>query len=82
MARDPRGCYHDGVSTPPRVIKVVVPGRTHVDPEAPLTGAAGMAFLEQLRVDAYAFSGIDARQPMRRDLVRVLRKVDAGDDDF
>lgn len=82
MVRDPRGCNHDGVSTPPRVVTIVVPGRTHVDPHAPLTGAAGMAFLEQLRVDAYAFSGIDARQPMRRDLVRAVRTVDAGDADF
>jgi len=41
-----------------------------------------MAFLEELRVDAYAFAGIDARQPMRRDLVRVVRRADAGEDDF
>lgn len=70
------------MKAPRRVVSVLVPGRTHTDPDQPLLGAQGMAFLEELRVDAYAFAGIDARQPMRRDLVRVVRRADAGEDDF
>ena len=66
---------------PRRVISVVVPGRVRTSDEV-LTGAEGFAFLEELRRDAYAFSGIDAQMPMRRDLVRVVRSSDAREDDF
>jgi len=69
------------VNAPTKVLSVLVPSRARASSE-PLIGAAGIAFLEQLRVDSYAFSGVDARAPMRRDVVRVVRIEDAADDDF
>ena len=68
---------------PPRkVISVVVPSRTHVPPDEPLTGTLGMSLVEELRRNCYAFAGVDAQMPMRRDLVRVVRIVDAEEEDF
>jgi hypothetical protein len=65
-----------------KVVSVVVTRRAHVDDGRPLIGAEGIAFLESLRVDAFSFSGIDARAPMKRDVVRVIKMQDAREDDF
>ncbi len=59
---------------PPRIISIDVPSRTHVDPSARLLGGAAWAFVEELTRDAYAFAGIDAGQPMRRDVVVIVRR--------
>jgi hypothetical protein len=66
---------------PRKVVTVVVPGRVHCG-DGPLVGALGIAFLELLRADAYAFAGLDVKAPMRRGLVRILHMADAGEDDY
>lgn len=45
-------------------------------------GAAGIAFLEELRSDAAAFGGIDAQQPMKRAQFCKVRAAEAQEDDF
>lgn len=52
---------------PRRTFTVTVASRIR-GPEHP-RGAAAWSFLESLIRDAYAFAGVDAERPMRRDIV-------------
>ena len=38
----------------------------------PCEGSRGIAFVESLRAQVAAFAGLDARPPMRRDLLRKM----------
>ena len=49
--------------------------------EVILDGSLGIAFLESLRADVAAFAGLDARAPMRRDLLRKMTTAEARADD-
>ncbi|MBI1948732.1 MAG: hypothetical protein HYS27_23805 [Deltaproteobacteria bacterium] len=54
-----------------RIISVTVPGRGTGEPTTP---EQRLRFLEELIRDACVFAGIDATMPLRRDVVRVLRR--------
>lgn len=54
-----------------RIITVTVPGRGSGEPTTP---EERLRFLEELIHDACVFAGIDAKVPLRRDVVRVLRR--------
>lgn len=57
-----------------RVVSVDVPGRGLPGASADAVGAEAWVLLEALIVEAHAFGGVDARAPMRRDVVRVVRR--------
>lgn len=62
--------YLLAMEKPRRVFSVTVPSRVR-GPENP-RGAEAWVLLESLIRDAYAFAGIDADQPMRRDVVHFV----------
>ena len=65
-----------------RVVERRVVGRGEQAEAGVLDGAAGIAFLESLRIDVAAFAGIDGRAPMRRDVLRKVTFAEALEDDF
>jgi hypothetical protein len=57
-----------------KVVDVVARGRGRPGTSSSPTGTEALALLEELTIECFALAGLDATAPMRRDVVRVVRR--------